>query len=124
MITESAAPPQWTVRRSGRASRIGSTSLLVLGLALFAVPQVFAANIVQQLTSLLIFLILAVMWNALAGYGGMVSVGQQAYIGFGAYGTIFLTLLYYDYRVRREGFDVRLLSLATPETALDKGAES
>jgi branched-chain amino acid transport system permease protein len=91
MTTESAARPQWTVRRSGRASRIGSTSLLVLGLALFAIPQVFAANIVQQLTSLLIFLILAVMWNALAGYGGMVSVGQQAYIGFGAYATIFLT---------------------------------
>jgi branched-chain amino acid transport system permease protein len=31
------------------------------------------------------------MWNALAGYGGMVSVGQQAFIGVGAYGTIFLT---------------------------------
>jgi len=31
------------------------------------------------------------MWNALAGYGGMVSVGQQAFIGFGAYTTIFLT---------------------------------
>src|ERR1041384_5590028 len=91
MTTEPATHPQWTVRRSGRASRIGSTSLLVLGLALFAVPQGFAANIVQQLTSLLIFLILAAMWNALAGYGGLVSVGQQAYIGFGAYGTIFLT---------------------------------
>ena len=28
------------------------------------------------------------MWNALAGYGGLVSVGQQAFIGLGAYGTI------------------------------------
>ena len=36
-------------------------------------------------------MILAIMWNALAGYGGLVSVGQQAFIGFGAYGTIFLT---------------------------------
>ena len=61
------------------------------GLALFAVPQVFDTNIVQQLTSLLIFLILAAMWNALAGYAGLVSVGQQAFIGFGAYGTILIT---------------------------------
>jgi branched-chain amino acid transport system permease protein len=30
------------------------------------------------------------MWNALAGYGGLVSVGQQAFIGIGAYGTVFL----------------------------------
>src|SRR5260370_17190890 len=34
--------------------------------------------------------ILAAMWNALAGYGGLVSVGQQAFIGIGAYGTVFL----------------------------------
>jgi branched-chain amino acid transport system permease protein len=65
--------------------------LVVIGFALFGVPQVFGTNIVQQLTSLLIFLILAVMWNALAGYAGLVSVGQQAFIGFGAYGTIFMT---------------------------------
>jgi branched-chain amino acid transport system permease protein len=46
---------------------------------------------VQQATSLLILIILAAMWNALAGYAGLVSVGQQTFIGFGAYGTIFLT---------------------------------
>ncbi|WP_173081215.1 branched-chain amino acid ABC transporter permease [Phytohabitans rumicis] len=81
----------WTVQRSTRSSRIGSTGLLITGVALFAVPQVLGANVVQQLTSLLIFLIMAAMWNALAGYAGLVSVGQQAFIGFGAYGTIWLT---------------------------------
>ncbi|MFD2274310.1 hypothetical protein ACFS07_33530 [Undibacterium arcticum] len=25
------------------------------------------------------------MWNLLAGYGGMVSIGQQAFLGFGGY---------------------------------------
>ena len=25
------------------------------------------------------------MWNLLAGYGGMVSIGQQAFFGFGGY---------------------------------------
>lgn len=79
------------ITRSTTASRIGSGGFIAVALLLFAVPQVLDANVVQQLTSLLIFLILAVMWNALAGYAGLVSVGQQAFIGFGAYGTIFLT---------------------------------
>ncbi|MFC4065285.1 branched-chain amino acid ABC transporter permease [Actinoplanes subglobosus] len=78
------------VVRSDRSSRIGSAVLIVLGLILATVPQFFVATVVQQLTSLFIFVILAVMWNALAGYGGLVSVGQQAFIGFGAYGTVFL----------------------------------
>ena len=34
---------------------------------------------------------MAVMWNVLAGYGGLVSVGQQAFIGFGAYATVFIS---------------------------------
>jgi branched-chain amino acid transport system permease protein len=83
--------PGWLVRRSTNASRIASVVSLIVVIALFAVPEVMGANAVQQLTSLFIFMILAVMWNALAGYGGMVSVGQQAFIGFGAYATIFLT---------------------------------
>ena len=83
--------PRWVIRRSTSASRISSAAALILVLLLFAVPLVLTANVVQQLTGLFILLILAVMWNALAGYGGLVSVGQQAYIGFGAYGTIFLT---------------------------------
>jgi branched-chain amino acid transport system permease protein len=31
------------------------------------------------------YLIFAIMWNLLAGYGGMVSIGQQAYLGLGGY---------------------------------------
>ncbi|WP_089102020.1 branched-chain amino acid ABC transporter permease [Streptomyces hyaluromycini] len=90
--TAAPAPPgAWSVQRAGLASRIGSSALVLVAIALFAVPQVLSANVVQQLTSLLIFLILAVMWNALAGYAGLVSVGQQTFIGFGAYGTIYLT---------------------------------
>ena len=51
----------WTVRRSSRASRIGSRRAgRAVAVALFAVPQVFGANIVQQLTTLLILVILAV----------------------------------------------------------------
>ena len=37
------------------------------------------------------YLALAQLWNLLAGYAGLVSVGQQAYVGLGGY-----ALLLYD----------------------------
>jgi branched-chain amino acid transport system permease protein len=39
----------------------------------------------------LTLLALAQMWNLLAGYAGLVSIGQQAYIGIGAYALLALT---------------------------------
>jgi branched-chain amino acid transport system permease protein len=36
------------------------------------------------------YFIFAMMWNLLAGYGGMVSIGQQAYFGLGGYGMLML----------------------------------
>jgi branched-chain amino acid transport system permease protein len=61
-----------------------------LAVALIFVPVLLSSNSTAKMTSLLILMILATMWNALAGYGGLVSVGQQAFIGLGAYGTIWL----------------------------------
>jgi branched-chain amino acid transport system permease protein len=61
-----------------------------LAVGLGFAPLAFNPDTVQKLTTLLTLVILASMWNALAGYGGMVSVGQQAFIGIGAYGTVFL----------------------------------
>lgn len=79
------------VQRWTRVS-VASAFLALLVLAVLAViPFLFGADVTQQLTTLLIFVMLAVMWNALAGYGGLISVGQQAFIGLGAYGTILLT---------------------------------
>ena len=51
----------------------------------------FGANVTERLTTLFIYIILAVMWNALAGYAGLVSVGQQMFFGLGAYATIRLS---------------------------------
>jgi branched-chain amino acid transport system permease protein len=79
------------IRRWTAASRISTAAVTVGVVALAVVPFTLNDNAVQQLTSLLTFVILAGMWNALAGYGGMVSVGQQGFIGLGAYGTILLT---------------------------------
>jgi branched-chain amino acid transport system permease protein len=36
------------------------------------------------------YLLFAMMWNLLAGYGGLVSIGQQAYLGLGGYAVLVL----------------------------------
>jgi branched-chain amino acid transport system permease protein len=82
--------PALRVERWTPISRAFTAGVGVLAVALFFVPMLLGANATQKMTSLLILVLLAMMWNALAGYGGLVSVGQQAFIGIGAYGTIYL----------------------------------
>ena len=73
----------------GSIMRTAVIGLVIVGL--FFVPTTLDTNITQKLTGLWILILMAAMWNALAGYGGLVSVGQQAFIGIGAYATIYLT---------------------------------
>lgn len=58
---------------------------LIAVLALFAVPVIGTRAIVQDLFGVLTLLVLALNWNLLAGFAGLVSVGQQAFVGLGAY---------------------------------------
>jgi branched-chain amino acid transport system permease protein len=59
------------------------------GVALLAtLPSWGAASTQKKLIELFVLLALAQMWNLLAGFAGIVSVGQQAFVGFGAYGMI------------------------------------
>jgi len=83
--------PPFTVERWTRLSAATTVVTAVLLVVLAAGPLLFTANIVDSLATLFIYLILAVMWNALAGYGGLVSVGQQAFFGLGAYFAIQLS---------------------------------
>jgi branched-chain amino acid transport system permease protein len=69
------------------AAAAGTVLVLVL---LALVPYAFTQDVTSKLSELFVLIILAGMWNVLAGYGGLVSVGQQAFIGIGAYATIVL----------------------------------
>jgi branched-chain amino acid transport system permease protein len=77
------------VARWTRTSKLFTAATGVVAALLASVPLVFEPDVVQKLTTLLILVLLAAMWNALAGYGGLLSVGQQAFIGIGAYGTVY-----------------------------------
>lgn len=57
----------------------------LVAVVLLALPLFGSALVVDKLTLLMVYVILAVMWNLLAGFAGLVSVGQQAFIGLGGY---------------------------------------
>jgi branched-chain amino acid transport system permease protein len=76
---------KFSVERWTRESAAFGIVVAVVVLALAVTPLAASANVVDKLTTLFIYVILAAMWNALAGYAGLVSVGQQAFFGIGAY---------------------------------------
>jgi branched-chain amino acid transport system permease protein len=82
------------VLRSGRGSRGAACAAVVLILAAASMPwwapQDSASSWMRSLVEFSCYLMFAVMWNLLAGYGGMVSIGQQAWFGLGGYAMLIL----------------------------------
>src|SRR3954466_3514710 len=75
----------YSVQRATRASRIGGVFALVLVAFLATFPLWADAGWMREVNEMACYLVFAMMWNLLAGYGGMVSIGQQAFLGFGGY---------------------------------------
>lgn len=69
---------------------IGLVGVLgVVSIVLFCAPWWAGRADVRLLGEFFSFLGLAVLWNLLAGYAGLLSVGQQAFVGIGGY-TLFV----------------------------------
>lgn len=64
---------------------LARAGLVVAGAVLAAAPVLFATRDVAVLTEFLSLLTIAIMWNLLAGYADIVSVGQHVFVGIGAY---------------------------------------
>jgi branched-chain amino acid transport system permease protein len=71
-----------TRTRAGTIAGAGAIVLIGVGLIL---PAFAGRSLIQDMFFILTMLTLAQVWNLLAGYGGLVSVGQQAFVGIGAY---------------------------------------
>jgi branched-chain amino acid transport system permease protein len=84
---------KFKVAFASRSSRIGMAVLLAVLAALAAAPFWGGRDDMQLLSEIYSYIALASLWNLLAGYAGLVSVGQQAYVGLGAYVLFALAIL-------------------------------
>lgn len=73
------------VERYTRSSRVALPVAAVIVIVAATIPAWGSSNIMKQSVTFLTLVALAQMWNLLAGYGGLVSVGQQAFVGIGGY---------------------------------------
>jgi branched-chain amino acid transport system permease protein len=74
-----------TVGRSTPGSRWAMRGVLVALVALAAAPYWAGTQDLQLMSELFGYVMLASLWNLLAGYAGLVSIGQQAFVGIGGY---------------------------------------
>jgi branched-chain amino acid transport system permease protein len=73
-------------RRTAWLALVGVVALAVLGY----LPYIVYSGTTNLLVNVFILMTMAIMWNLLAGYAGLVSVGQQAFVGLGAYFVLIL----------------------------------
>ena len=74
-----------TVSRATRASNVGTVLMAIAVIVLAGAPYWAGADWLRLLIDMFLYLVLASLWNLLAGYAGLVSIGQQAFVGLGGY---------------------------------------
>jgi len=94
VATEITAPSgeRFRVTRSRRNVAWTGVGALIVVVVLAYFPYIVYSGTTAILVQAFIVLTMASMWNLLAGYAGLVSVGQQAFVGLGAYFVLILAL--------------------------------
>jgi branched-chain amino acid transport system permease protein len=82
------------VEHASRSSQIGMAGFVIALVALAAAPAWGGRDDLRLLSEVYAYVALASLWNLLAGYAGLVSVGQQAYVGLGGYVLFAATILF------------------------------
>ncbi len=84
-VAAAATGHQVRVTRARRSTLWAGVAAIVIIAVLGSLPYLVYSGTTNLLVEFFTLLIMASMWNLLAGYGGLVSVGQQAFVGLGAY---------------------------------------
>ncbi|CUJ81522.1 branched-chain amino acid ABC transporter permease [Shimia thalassica] len=82
----------YNVTRSSNAARVAAILGALILITLVAAPWWAGRADMRLMGELFLYLALASLWNLMAGYAGLVSVGQQAFVGFGGYMLFALTM--------------------------------
>ena len=81
------------VEHATPSSRVGVALIAVAFVVLAVAPYWGDRQMLRLLAEIYAFVALASLWNLLAGYAGLVSVGQQAFVGLGGYVLFALAIL-------------------------------
>jgi branched-chain amino acid transport system permease protein len=85
-------PSDFHVTRSSAITKAAVAFGILVLIVLVAAPYWAGRADMRLMGELFLYLALASLWNLMAGYAGLVSVGQQAYVGFGGYMLFALTI--------------------------------
>jgi branched-chain amino acid transport system permease protein len=85
--------PRFAVTRRTRASSVVLALAIPAIVVLIALPAFASRVLLQELFYVFTMLALAQLWNLLAGSAGLISVGQQAFVGMGAYALFAFTVM-------------------------------
>ena len=78
-------PMQVSIRRQTASGRIALALFVLAVIGLAAMPWWARTGTIRMVLELCCYIAVAQMWNLLAGYAGLVSVGQQAFMGAAGY---------------------------------------
>jgi branched-chain amino acid transport system permease protein len=92
--TETAARPSVRVQRQTRSSIVALVVSIAVLVAIASMSLWASQGLIRDVVVLCCYVTVAQMWNLLAGYGGLVSVGQQAFVGVAAYAMFVMAQLW------------------------------
>lgn len=81
---------QMTVTRTSLTTQLATALVIAVVAALLITPLWASNDVMRLMIDIFLYISLACLWNFLAGYAGLVSVGQQAFVGLGGYGLFML----------------------------------
>ena len=89
---QQSAAGRFRIEVATSLSRYVALAGAILVALLVALPAFASRTLINDLIFMFTMLALAQYWNLLAGYAGLVSVGQQAFVGLGGYLLFALTI--------------------------------
>ena len=84
---------RYRVRVATRTSRVFTVVALAIVAILVFAPAFASRPMLQDLILVFLLASLALCWNLMAGYAGLISVGQQAFVGLGGYALFALIIV-------------------------------
>lgn len=91
---ETAPPAAVRVRRQTLSGMVAMGLGLAALVAVASMPRWASPGLIRDVVELCCYIAVAQMWNLLGGYAGLVSVGQQAFVGVAAYAMFVMAQLW------------------------------